>query len=103
MQAYKMLTFTLWLMHYPVMSCPRFHHVSLHLHGHIHSKGDYNLQQKSDVILRYDVGVDVNGFYSVSIEQVKGFFWIGLGKCNRKIKILFFNFTNKVKKVKIDI
>lgn len=62
------------LMHYPMMSWPKSHHVSLHLHGHIHSKGDYNLQQKSAGILRYDVGVDANGFYPVSIEQVKKFF-----------------------------
>lgn len=48
----------------------------LHLHGHIHSKGDYNLQQKSDGILRYDVGVDANEFYPVSIEQVKDFMGI---------------------------
>ena len=44
---------------------------SLHLHGHVHSKGDYNLQQNSDGILRYDV--DVNEFYPASIEQVKDF------------------------------
>ena len=30
-------------------------------------KGDYILQQKSDGILRYDVGVDANEFYPVSI------------------------------------
>ena len=61
------------LMHYPMMSWPKSHHGSLHLHGHIHSKGDYNLQQKKDGILRYDVGVDANGFYPVSIKQVKEF------------------------------
>ena len=47
---------------------------SFHLHGHIHSKGDYNLQQKREGILRYDVGVDANQFYPVSIEQIKEFF-----------------------------
>ena len=61
------------LMHYPMMSWPKSRHGSLHLHGHIHSKGDYNLQQKKEGILRYDVGVDVNGYYPVSIEQVKEF------------------------------
>lgn len=35
--------------------------------------GDYNFQQKSDGILRYDVSVDANEFYPVSIEQVKDF------------------------------
>lgn len=68
------------LMHYPMMSWPKSRHGSLHLHGHIHSKGDYNLQQKEDGILRYDVGVDANGFYPVSIEQIKEFFEIRLKK-----------------------
>jgi len=64
------------LMHYPMMEWPKSYHGSLHLHGHIHSKGDYNLQQKKEGILRYDVGVDANGYYPVSIEQVKDFFSI---------------------------
>ena len=62
------------LMHYPMMSWPKSRHGSLHLHGHIHSKGDYNLQQKKEGILRYDVGVDANDYYPVSIEQVREFF-----------------------------
>ncbi len=61
------------LMHYPMMEWPKSRRGSLHLHGHIHSKGAYNLQQKNEGILRYDVGVDANGYYPVSIEQVKTF------------------------------
>lgn len=68
------------LMHYPMMSWPKSHYGSLHLHGHIHSKQDYNLQQKCDRILRYDVGVDANEFYPVSIEQIKEFFEINVKK-----------------------
>lgn len=41
-----------------MMSWPKSGHGALHLHGHIHRKGDYNLQQKSEGILRYDVGID---------------------------------------------
>ena len=62
------------LMHYPMMEWPKSRRGSLHLHGHIHSKGEYNLQQRESGILRYDVGVDANYFYPVSIEQVKDFF-----------------------------
>ena len=62
------------LMHYPMMSWPKSRHGALHLHGHIHSKGDYNLQQKMEGILRYDVGIDANKYYPVSIEQLKDFF-----------------------------
>jgi len=62
------------LMHYPMMEWPKSGRGSLHLHGHIHSKGDYNLQQREAGILRYDVGVDANYYYPVSIEQVKEFF-----------------------------
>jgi len=56
------------------MEWPKSYHGSLHLHGHIHSKEDYNLRQKMEGILRYDVGVDANGFRPVSIEHVKEFF-----------------------------
>lgn len=62
------------LMHYPMMSWPKSRHGSIHLHGHIHSKGDYNLQQREEGILRYDVGVDANNFFPVSIKEVKEFF-----------------------------
>lgn len=68
------------LMHYPMMSWPKSHYGSLHLHGHIHSKKDYNLQQKSEGILRYDVGVDANEFYPVSIEQIKSFLRLSSSK-----------------------
>ena len=61
------------LMHYPMMSWPKSRHGSIHLHGHIHSKGDYNLQQKAEGILRYDVGVDANHFCPVSINEIKNF------------------------------
>uniref|UniRef100_UPI0040563239 metallophosphoesterase n=1 Tax=Acetatifactor sp. TaxID=1872090 RepID=UPI0040563239 len=62
------------LLHYPMMTWPKSRHGALHLHGHIHSKGDYNLLQKSEGILRYDVGVDANNYCPVSIEQIKEFF-----------------------------
>lgn len=62
------------LMHYPMMSWPKSRHGSLHLHGHIHSKEEYNPLQKSSGILRYDVGVEANGYYPVSIKQIKEFF-----------------------------
>ena len=64
------------LMHYPMMEWPKSRHGSIHLHGHIHSKGEYNLQQKNDGILRYDVGVDANGYRPVSIIEIKEFFQI---------------------------
>lgn len=62
------------LMHYPMMSWPKSRYGSVHLHGHIHSKGDYNLDQKASGILRYDVGIDANNYYPVSLEQIKDFF-----------------------------
>lgn len=64
------------LMHYPMMEWTKSRHGSLHLHGNIHSKGDCNLQQRNEGILRYDVGVDANNFYPVSIEQIMEFFEI---------------------------
>ena len=62
------------LMHYPMMSWPKSRYGSLHLHGHIHSKGDYNIEQRDAGILRYDVGIDTNNYQPVSLVEIKRFF-----------------------------
>lgn len=62
------------LMHYPMLSWPKSNHGSYQLHGHIHAKKDYNLQNRLDAVRRYDVGVDANNFYPVSVEQIICFF-----------------------------
>ncbi|MEG0155197.1 MAG: metallophosphoesterase [Lachnospiraceae bacterium] len=62
------------LMHYPMLSWPKKNSGSLQLHGHIHADKAYNLENLAKNILRYDVGVDANDFYPISIEQIKTFF-----------------------------
>ena len=45
------------------------------LHGHIHSRGqEVNAENAHAGILRYDVGVDANGYSPVSLGEVLGFF-----------------------------
>ena len=61
------------LMHYPMLSWPRSHYGSIMLHGHIHSDTSYNISNREAGIKRYDVGVDANGYFPVSIEEVKEF------------------------------
>lgn len=75
------------LFHYPILEWSSAHYGSVHLHGHIHSTGQYNrdnLHKKyisrfpeghapkhEDLNLRiYDVGVDANDYHPVSIEQI---------------------------------
>ena len=75
------------LFHYPIMEWNAAHYGSVHLHGHIHSTGEYNAQNLSkkfrdrfpeghvekqeDLGLRiYDVGVDANDYRPVSLEQI---------------------------------
>ena len=75
------------LFHYPIMEWHSAHYGSVHLHGHIHSTGEYNadnLRRKyidrfpyghrpkdEDLKLRvYDVGVDANQFCPVSLSQL---------------------------------
>lgn len=75
------------LFHYPILEWNRAHYGSVHLHGHIHSTGDYNaenLKKKfsdrftykhsakiADLGLRiYDVGVDANDYRPVSLEKI---------------------------------
>ena len=66
--------YNLSLMHYPMLSWPKSHYGSLMLHGHIHSDGVYNLENLEAGIRRYDVGVDANGYYPVSMDQIERFF-----------------------------
>ena len=75
------------LFHYPILEWNSAHYGSVHLHGHIHSTGEYNAAnlksllssrfpeghspKHADMKLRiYDVGVDANGYYPISIEQI---------------------------------
>lgn len=58
------------MMHYPMLSWSRANAGSIHLHGHIHSDGSYNAKNRDKHILRYDVGVDANNYYPVSVAQV---------------------------------
>ena len=62
------------LMHYPMLSWPKKNSGSIQLHGHIHARMDYNEQNREEGILRYDVGVDANNFYPVSVKQIIDFF-----------------------------
>lgn len=60
--------------HYPILSWRSMDHGSIHLHGHIHAKADYNLRNREDGVFRYDVGVEANGYMPVSLDQVTEFF-----------------------------
>lgn len=62
------------LMHYPMLSWPKSHHGSYMLHGHIHADESYNLQNREEGILRYDVGVDANQYCPVSVNHILQFF-----------------------------
>ncbi len=62
------------LMHYPMLSWPKKDSGSIQLHGHIHAREEYNLQNRADGTLRFDVGVDANDFMPISVNQVLQFF-----------------------------
>ncbi len=62
------------LMHYPMMSWPKKSSGSIQLHGHIHAQMNYNEENRADGIRRYDVGVDANNFFPVSVKQIIDFF-----------------------------
>jgi len=66
------------LMHYPMLSWPKKNSGSIQLHGHIHARMDYNEQNRNEGVFRYDVGVDANNFYPVSVKQIIEFF----GSCS---------------------
>ena len=75
------------LFHYPILEWNAAHYGSVHLHGHIHSTGEYNAQnlskkyidrfpdghtsQQENLGLRiYDVGVDANDYKPISLEKI---------------------------------
>lgn len=66
--------YSITLCHFPMLSWPKSRHGSIHLHGHIHSRGsEYNLQMKTEGVRRYDVGVEANNYLPVSLEEVLSF------------------------------
>lgn len=63
------------LMHYPLMEWnDSYKKKSIHLHGHIHADSEYNHKNLENGIMRYDVGVDANNYYPVSLEYIESYF-----------------------------
>ena len=67
---------TFVLGHYPISNgCwNKADHGSYHLHGHVHGKKFNNYVERKKGILRYDVGVDANDYYPISIDSIIKFF-----------------------------
>lgn len=54
------------LFHYPIDSWDRARHGSIHCHGHCHGTfNKYNIGRR-----RFDIGVDVEGFKPVSLDEI---------------------------------
>lgn len=62
------------LFHYPIMEWNNFFRGSIHLHGHQHNYIEYNYQNLTQGIRRYDVGVDANNMAPVSADEIIEFF-----------------------------
>ncbi|MBO5605755.1 MAG: metallophosphoesterase [Acidaminococcaceae bacterium] len=62
------------LFHYPITEWDDYFKGSIHLHGHQHNQKVYNHQQRQANLRRYDVGVDANEYYPVSIHLIIDFF-----------------------------
>jgi len=65
------------LFHYPLLSWDGSHRGSIHLYGHVHNSGLKHPEfgEKLRVLgpNAFNVGVDVNNFYPVSIKKIFGF------------------------------
>ena len=62
------------LMHYPLAEWNHYFRGSIHLHGHQHNSSIYNTTQKNNNLRKYDVGVDANNFYPISIDEILEYF-----------------------------
>lgn len=62
------------LSHYPMLSWNGKRRGSIQLHGHIHADRTYNERNCQRGVLRYDVGVDANGYAPVSRDDILDFF-----------------------------
>ena len=71
------------LSHFPMADWQGMSHGSIHLHGHIHSRGvQYNELNRMQGLYRYDVGVDANEFRPVCLDEVLAWFE-GVPCCGR--------------------
>ena len=68
-----------WLIlcHYPFLEWNHCCYGAIHLHGHQHNRPIDNQWSRAAGLLRYDVGVDANGFAPVSLPEILAFFEIG--------------------------
>ncbi|MDE7057661.1 MAG: metallophosphoesterase [Lachnospiraceae bacterium] len=62
------------LFHYPMIEWNGERKGAIALHGHQHNHREYNLKNRKEGILRYDVGVDANHMEPVSAKEIIDFF-----------------------------
>ena len=63
------------LSHYPMADWQEMSHGSIHLHGHIHSKGmKYKEINRMQGLYRYDVGVDANDYRPICLDEILAWF-----------------------------
>lgn len=85
--------------HYPMADWQGMNWGSIHLHGHIHSRGlEYNLFNQAQGLYRYDVGCDANNYTPVSADEIIGWF-DSVECCNR---VNWKNWVNATRNKVID-
>ena len=57
-----------------ILSWPKKNSSSIQVHGHIHARMDYNERNRAEGTRRFDVGVDANNFFPVSVMHIVDFF-----------------------------
>jgi calcineurin-like phosphoesterase family protein len=58
------------LFHYPIQVWDCKHHGSIHLYGHVHSNKENHHPLLAELGNAYNVGVDVNDFEPISLEEI---------------------------------
>ena len=63
-----------WVCHYPLLAWHHMRSGTIMLHGHCHNTPEYNITNKENRLLRFDVGCDACNYMPINSKEIINFF-----------------------------